>query len=244
MAESSARVFEPVHTITSSSIPSSTNTRVEAIETEEEEADTDTDDKEYAPISIIDRAQLTRLATQQSRRASVHSESGNGLMNIPTLQLPLDDPSLNPQHKDFNLYKWLRLFINDLDQEGITPKRAGIVFKNLNVSGTGAAIQLQNTISSMLMAPLRLGEMFGSGKKQHKPILCDFNGVIKSGELLIVLGRPGSGCSTFLKSLCGEMHGLDVHSSTVVHYNGIPQKQMLKEFKGEVVYNQEVSLFA
>ena len=25
-----------------------------------------------------------------------------------------------------------------------------------------------------------------------------------------------------------------------MHYNGVSQKQMMKEFKGEVVYNQEV----
>lgn len=28
---------------------------------------------------------------------------------------------------------------------------------------------------------------------------------------------------------------------SVLHYNGIPQKQMMKEFRGETVYNQEAS---
>jgi ABC-type multidrug transport system ATPase subunit len=63
---------------------------------------------------------------------------------------------------------------------------------------------------------------------------------LKSGELLAVLGRPGSGCSTFLKSICGELHGLKLGSKTNIHYNGAPQSQMSKEFKGEVIYNQEV----
>src|SRR4029434_10916983 len=61
-----------------------------------------------------------------------------------------------------------------------------------------------------------------------------------SGELLAVLGRPGSGCSTFLKSICGELHGLTLGEKTNIHYNGASQPQMKKEFKGEVIYNQEV----
>jgi ATP-binding cassette subfamily G (WHITE) protein 2 (PDR) len=63
---------------------------------------------------------------------------------------------------------------------------------------------------------------------------------MKSGEMLIVLGRPGSGCSTLLKTMTGEMHGLQVDEQSTIHYNGITQQQMMKEFKGEVVYNQEV----
>jgi len=61
----------------------------------------------------------------------------------------------------------------------------------------------------------------------------------QSGELCVVLGRPGSGCSTLLKALTGELHDLETDDS-VIHYNGILQKKMIKEFKGETVYNQEV----
>ena len=57
--------------------------------------------------------------------------------------------------------------------------------------------------------------------------------------MLIVLGRPGSGCSTFLKSICGELAGLNMDEKSVVHYNGIPQGRFIKELKGDIVYNQE-----
>lgn len=115
------------------------------------------------------------------------------------------------------------------------------MYRNLNVYGSGAALQLQQTVMGFLMAPLRLGEMFSFGKKERKHILRSFDGVIDSGEMLIVLGRPGSGCSTLLKTMCGELQGLELGDDSVVHYNGIPQKQMMKEFKGEAIYNQEVS---
>ena len=90
------------------------------------------------------------------------------------------------------------------------------------------------------MSPLRVKENLSFGHKPHRRILRNFNALIKPGELLVVLGRPGSGCSTFLKTITGEMHGLQLDKKSTVHYSGVTQKQMMKEFKGEVVYNQEV----
>lgn len=105
-----------------------------------------------------------------------------------------------------------------MDEKNIIQRRAGIIFKNLKVSGSGSAINLQSTVGSALIAPLRIHQSFG--RKTEKTILNDFNGVVKSGELLLVLGRPGSGCSTLLKTLTGELHGLNVKRDSVIHYNG------------------------
>lgn len=93
-----------------------------------------------------------------------------------------------------------------------------MIFKNLRVSGSGSAINLQQNVGSVFMAPLRFGEMFNKGSE--KIILNSFDGVVKSGEMLVVLGRPGSGCSTLLKTLTGNLNGLDVKKESVVHYNG------------------------
>lgn len=114
------------------------------------------------------------------------------------------------------------------------------MFKNLTVSGTGDAVQLQQTVASVLAGPLKPAEFLHLGKKTPKTILHSFDGLVKHGELLIVLGRPGSGCSTLLKTLCGETNGLLLDRGSVISYDGISQPQMQKEFKGEVVYNQEV----
>ncbi|KAI5464906.1 ABC-2 type transporter-domain-containing protein [Mariannaea sp. PMI_226] len=177
-----------------------------------------------------DRDELMRIANVLSRRHSF-ATTPEGDENAPFL---------DPQSDQFSLEKWLRNFVTTLRDQNITAKQTGVAFKDLNVSGTGAAVQVQETVGSMLLAPLRLGELFSFGKKEHKQILRNFDGLIHSGELLIVLGRPGSGCSTLLKSLCGELHGLSVDSNSSIHYNGIPQKLMKKEFKGEAIYNQEV----
>lgn len=227
---------------------------IEAVEgpmESKEKADSSSDsDDAYEPISPGDRAELTRLASTYRSQSYISQAPGSttsadvdadALERKDTLYgLELGDEVFDPQSQKFDLYKWIRMMLRLMDDEGIKPKRAGLVFKNVNVSGSGSALNIQANVGSMLMAPLRFGELFSFGKKQPRQILHNFNGLMKSGELLIVLGRPGSGCSTLLKTLTGQMHGLHLDEGSDVHYNGITQSQMMKEFKGEVIYNQEV----
>lgn len=39
-------------------------------------------------------------------------------------------------------------------------------------------------------------------------------------EMLLVLGRPGSGCSTLLKTIAGETHGLNISENSHINYQG------------------------
>ncbi|KAF7198131.1 ABC multidrug transporter atrI [Pseudocercospora fuligena] len=223
---------------------------VEAYEKDRKYSDPSTSsDERFEPINANDEGVLRRLASSMrsqsyygDRRPSLAATEAQDeeLERKGTLEgLELTDEVFDPKSPKFDLYKWVRMTLRLFDEEGIKFKRAGITFKNVNVSGTGAALNLQKNVGSMFMTPLRLGEVFNL-KKTPRHILHDFNGIMKSGELLIVLGRPGSGCSTFLKTITGQMHGLNLDEGSEIHYNGIPQKQMIKEFKGEVIYNQEV----
>jgi ABC-type multidrug transport system ATPase subunit len=150
-----------------------------------------------------------------------------------------NDPTMDPSSDSFDLKKFLRSFRHYLEGEGVEMKQLSVVYRDLNVYGSGAALQLQKTVTDMLLAPIRPQEFISFGKKERKQILRSFDGIIRAGELCVVLGRPGSGCSTLLKALTGELHGLDTDES-VIHYNGIEQHKVIKEFKGETVYNQEV----
>jgi hypothetical protein len=42
--------------------------------------------------------------------------------------------------------------------------------------------------------------------------------------------------------MTGDLEGLSLEATSVIHYNGISQKDMMKEFKGETGYNQEVRI--
>ncbi|KAH0562043.1 hypothetical protein GP486_003252 [Trichoglossum hirsutum] len=193
-------------------------------------------------LSAQETEELTKIARTMSRQTSITTE--NRLARLAKLEtvtgIPEDAPVFDPNHAEFDLHKWVKHNLHELDEKGIKIRRAGFTFKNLNVSGSGASLSLQQTVGSSLMTPFRPREFFKSSDGPERPILRRFDGVLKSGELLVVLGRPGSGCSTLLKTLSGELHGLKVDEKSVIHYNGIPQETMLKSFKGEVVYNQEV----
>ena len=56
--------------------------------------------------------------------------------------------------------------------------------------------------------------------------------------MCLVLGCPGSGCSTFLKSIANERASYAGVSGDV-RYAGIDHEEMKKHYKGEVVYNRE-----
>jgi len=182
--------------------------------------------KTQGTIDDANRHELREIYSTLSRQQSTLAAFG--------------DPEVDPTSDSFQLPKFLKMFRHQFEEAGVTMKQVGIVYKNLNIFGKGEALQLQKTVGDAFLAPLRVNEMSRFRKKQRKHILRNFDGVVKSGELLIVLGRPGSGCSTLLKTMCGELQGLEMSNESVIHYNGIPQKQMKKEFKGEVVYNQEV----
>lgn len=189
--------------------------------------------------SITDGSDDT-LTPQVSRHPPIAEEQYQEIVRVASEAIPVDSPLLDPDSKDFDLYQWLRKVVNQLRNEGIPRKKSSIYFRNLRITGTGAALQLQQTVGGLMTGLLRPRETFNLGSKAPKQILRQFDGVLDSGELLIVLGRPGAGCSTLLKALCGQLHGLKLDQESELHYSGIPLSTMRKQFKGELVYNQEV----
>ncbi|EHL03024.1 putative ABC transporter CDR4 [Glarea lozoyensis 74030] len=199
-----------------------------------ERTDTSSTENErtFQPIMAGDRDELKKIASNfgGSALGRSNTNASSALSRQDTLAgVKLGDPVLDPASPDFNVYKWARMIMKLIDENDVVQRRAGIVWKNLKVCGSGSAINLQKNVGSLLLAPLRFGEFFGRGPE--KTILNEFDGCLKSGEMLVVLGRPGSGCSTLLKTLMGELHGLDMKEQSDIHYNGITQKQMMKQFR-------------
>jgi ABC-type multidrug transport system ATPase subunit len=56
--------------------------------------------------------------------------------------------------------------------------------------------------------------------------------------MMLVLGRPGSGCTTFLKTIANDRKTYSGVKGSI-HYGHIPADQQASRYRGEVVYCSE-----
>jgi ATP-binding cassette subfamily G (WHITE) protein 2 (PDR) len=181
---------------------------------------------------------LARAVTYQSLKDS------NGQYVNPFLG-SADNPSLDPHSGKFNAYAWTKalLAVESRDPELYPKRTAGVAYSDLSVHGFGQPTDYQKTFGNY---PLEAGSLLRGliGKKQQTKIqiLRNFDGLVRSGEMLVVLGRPGSGCSTLLKTIAGETDGFFVDEASQINYQGIPVSQMHKDFRGECIYQAEVDV--
>ncbi|BCS02147.1 pleiotropic drug resistance family ABC transporter [Aspergillus luchuensis] len=184
---------------------------------------------------------ITALARSLSH---LSSKSGIG-EGTNTFLDPTSDPELDPNSEQFNSQKWTKnlLRITSRDPDRYPRRTAGVSFRNMNVFGYGTAADYQANVANMWLKGFGwFREKLGYGKKVRIDILRNFEGYVHSGELLVVLGRPGSGCSTFLKTIAGETHGLWLDHGTDIQYQGISWDEMHSRFRGEVIYQAETEI--
>ncbi|KAF2193354.1 ABC drug exporter AtrF [Zopfia rhizophila CBS 207.26] len=127
-------------------------------------------------------------------------------------------------------------------------RHVGVIFKNLTVKGMGVGAALQPSVGDIFLNfPRFLKNFFtkgpnqAAGKPPVRTILDDFSGCVKPGEMLLVLGRPGAGCSTFLKVIGNQRFGYEDILGEVT-YGGTDAKEMAKKYRSEVLYNPEDDL--
>lgn len=154
---------------------------------------------------------------------------------------PAADPELDPDSTSFNSGYWARMMLRKVKGVGGGFQRSGIVLKDVTVSAHRTSEDLGNaTVASVI--PMAIRSSFRRITAAQRSVVRSVDVLVKSGEMLLVLGRPGSGCSTLLRTISGDLENMTIESPAIIHYNSIPQFQMLKEFKGEVVYNPESDL--
>ncbi|KAF9064956.1 putative ABC multidrug transporter [Rhodocollybia butyracea] len=183
--------------------------------------------------------QLARTVTKMSAKSGLIDDNDGNPFTGRT-----SDESLNPLSGKFDYTKWIRsvLAITSRDPERYPTRTAGISFTNLSVHGYGSAADHQKTVGNILLdIPNMIAGLFGR-KGARVDILKDFEGLVKHGEMLVVLGPPGSGCTTLLKTISGVTHGFYVADDVKINYQGIPWEIMHKDFRGEVVYNAETDV--
>lgn len=181
-------------------------------------------------------ARITSDILQLARRYTTQPTHPGVLFPQPS------DGSLDPKSPEFNARKWAKAFyeIRCKSNDGHGPRTAGIAFRDMSVYGFGTDTDFQKSVGNILLDGVGVLKQLLNKKQQRIDILHNLEGVVHKGEMLAVLGPPGSGCSTFLRTVAGETHGFHIADDATINYQGIRPKQMNTAFRGESVYTAEV----
>ncbi|KAL5333991.1 ABC-2 type transporter-domain-containing protein [Aspergillus crustosus] len=195
--------------------------------------------------SVSEKATLAGDRTKSDQEVSKLARTLSARSKQSHQQLPFTsdkDAALDPQSPKFNARAWAKAFYNVRynSADAGPPRVSGLALKNLNVVGYGSPVDYQMSVGNALIKiPLLARQLFGGGKQKIE-ILRDVDGLLLPGEQLCVLGPPGSGCSTLLKTIAQETHGFEVDPSSSINYQGVTPKQMAAHFRGEAIYTAEV----
>jgi ATP-binding cassette, subfamily G (WHITE), member 2, SNQ2 len=179
--------------------------------------------------------ELSRTCRQSSKRPE-DEEKGT---------VVTESPSPLASEEQFDLEGVLRGGLEAERQAGIRPKHIGVYWDDMKVRGIGGSTNFVKTFPDSfidffdLITPIK--KLLGQGKKGVETTLLDgFKGICKPGEMILVLGKPGSGCTTFLRNMANQREGYTAVTGEVL-YGPFTAKEF-KQYRGEAVYNQEDDL--
>lgn len=158
-------------------------------------------------------------------------------------------PDTDEDEKGFELGSFLKEgHFEKRTETGESAKKVGVIYKNLTVKGVGATAVFAPTLPDAILGTLgpdlynficRFVPQLRFGRSPPmRDLVHDFTGLVKHGEMMLVLGRPGSGCSSFLKTIANHRSGF-AQVTGDVSYGGISAEEQAKSYKGEVTYNPE-----
>jgi ATP-binding cassette subfamily G (WHITE) protein 2 (SNQ2) len=201
---------------------------------------------------------LSRKSTRQSvprRSSTVDHDRRSSVARIENGiggEEPGDIDAVDAEKEDdFELGQFMKDGHFEKRKNGESAKKVGVIYKNLTVKGVGSTASFVRTLPDAVLGTfgpdlyhlisgfipaLRLGR-----HSQTRTLIHDFSGVVKASEMVLVLGRPGSGCSTFLKAIANNRESY-ASVEGEVSYGGISAEKQKKQFRGEVNYNPEDDL--
>jgi hypothetical protein len=104
-------------------------------------------------------------------------------------------PDLDPLDPRFDHRQWLRALLRFVarDRQRYPPRAAGVSWRRLSVWGHGSAADYQRTVANvwLALAGSVWATVFRRRRRVRIDILRNFEGLVRSGEMLVVLGRPG-----------------------------------------------------
>ncbi|KAL8921392.1 MAG: hypothetical protein Q9208_005718 [Pyrenodesmia sp. 3 TL-2023] len=197
------------------------------------------------------RAQLFRTRTSQSRgsKSSRSRQRRPSSESMHAEDLEAGDAKAMAGEEDFELGGFIKEgHFEKRTEEGQSAKKVGVVFKHLTVKGSGSTATTAKTLPDAVLGTFgpdlyRIISGFVPALQRHnagetRTLINDFTGVVRDGEMMLVLGRPGSGCTSFLKAVANKRSEYAAVTGEVT-YGGITADEQKKHYLGEVNYNPE-----
>lgn len=182
---------------------------------------------------------ISHIQSRTSHASHTSRSKGNRYHNEETEK---DIEQGDEIQQPFDLEAVLRGELDEKREAGIRPKHIGVYWENLTVKGIGGAANYVRTFPDSfieffdIITPVM--RMLGYGKKGTQVTILDkFRGLCKPGEMVLVLGKPGSGCTTFLKTIANQRYGYTAVEGDVIY--GPFTASEFEQYRGEAVYNQE-----
>ncbi|CEQ38617.1 SPOSA6832_00050, partial [Sporobolomyces salmonicolor] len=193
--------------------------------------------REHLPPQAPSGASTDTLAEQNGANAN------EGHVNVKDAEAQFETGHKDSEKEggdsdDFDLLAYLQGEQQSADGAGMKRKAVGVSWSGLTVVGAGGMkIYIRtfpDAVKEFALYPVfKIMAWAGVFKATPKNLLENFDGALKPGEMCLVLGRPGSGCTTFLKTITNQRGGyLGVEGD--VSYGGIPAAEMAKRYRGEV----------
>jgi len=157
-----------------------------------------------------------------------------------TLALPPPSSSPSPiKNKEWHMTPQVIRNAQRSEAAGFKRRELGVTWQNLSVEVLAAEAAVKENMISQFNVPQLIKDF--RRKPPLKSILSDSHGCVKPGEMLLVLGRPGSGCTTLLNILANRREGY--HSITGdVRFGSMSSEEALN-YHGQIVMNTEEELF-
>ncbi|KAJ9131215.1 ABC-2 type transporter [Coniochaeta hoffmannii] len=179
--------------------------------------------------------ELSRIS-RASRRSDANAEKGDK---------GLESQVSEESEEQFDLEAALRGGLDAEREAGIRPKHIGVYWDDLTVKGMGGLANYVKTFPDAFVSFFDIVtptlKMLGLGRKGVEVTILDkFKGLCRPGEMVLVLGKPGSGCTTFLRTIANQRQGYTAVEGDV-RYGPFTAKEF-KQYRGEATYNAEDDL--
>ncbi|KAF4956228.1 hypothetical protein FSARC_11627 [Fusarium sarcochroum] len=136
------------------------------------------------------------------------------------------------------------------DQDNPRPPPLSVCFKSVTTYGRAGGAAPVKTVKDAIWRTLTCQDIYELTLKKivspikpedGRPLIRDFSGVVRNGQMMLVLGNPGSGCSTFLRTI-GNDHKSFLNIKGSIDYSGLSPQEVSKNYRGLVTYIPEDDL--